>query len=218
MGSGEETAGDEDATIELSPELGDSGMRFLLYTELDSRAARKYRAAGYNENHRGEEFMTSFSASQSLRRWIYQGLALSVIFVASVTVTALFANSQESGIPAYNAAPPPKGTKLPAILTKADLWGPDAQFPYQTHAYELAAKIPAVLHQQPCYCYCDRMGHNSLHSCFEGTHGAQCATCLKELYYSYQQHQKGKTATQIRAGIIKGEWKQIDLQSAAEIN
>ena len=163
--------------------------------------------------------MTSFSTSQALRRWIHQGLALSVIFVASVTVTALFANSQESGgVPAYNAAPPPKGAKLPAILTKADLWGQDAQFPYQTHAYELAAKIPAVLHQQPCYCYCDRMSHNSLHSCFEGTHGAQCSICLKELYYSYQQHQKGKTATQIRAGIIKGEWKQIDLQSAAEIN
>ena len=44
------------------------------------------------------------------------------------------------------------------------------------------------------------------------------ATCLKELYYTYQQKQKGKTATQIRAGIVKGEWKQIDLQSAATIN
>ena len=89
---------------------------------------------------------------------------------------------------------------------------------YQTHAYELAAKIPNVLHQQPCYCYCDRMGHNSLHSCFESTHGAQCATCLKELYYSYQQHKKGKTAAQIRAGIIKGEWKQIDLLAASTMN
>jgi len=75
-----------------------------------------------------------------------------------------------------------------------------------------------VLHQQPCYCHCDRMGHNSLHSCYENTHGAQCSTCLKELYYSYQQHKSGKTATQIRAGIIKGEWKQIDLQSAASMN
>jgi hypothetical protein len=62
------------------------------------------------------------------------------------------------------------------------------------------------------------MGHNSLHSCFESTHGAQCAVCLKELYYSYQQHQRGRTAAQIRSGIIKGEWKQIDLQSAAAIN
>jgi len=48
-----------------------------------------------------------------------------------------------------------------------------------------------------------RMGHNSLHSCFENAHGAQCATCLKEVYYSYTEHEKHKTAAQIRRGIIK---------------
>jgi hypothetical protein len=151
---------------------------------------------------------------------LYRSLTLAFLFLVTLTVSAEWSVPQEQvgEVPAYNAGPPAKGTKLPAILTKADLWGADAQYPFQTHAYELAAKIPAVLHQQPCYCYCDRMGHNSLHSCFENTHGAQCSTCLKELYYSYQQHKKGKTASQIRAGIIKGEWKQIDLQSAAEMN
>jgi hypothetical protein len=147
--------------------------------------------------------------------------ALSLIFLLTVTLTLSAqwtAQEDEGGIPAYNAGPPPKGTKLPAVLTKADLWGADAQYPYQAHAYELAAKIPNVLHQQPCYCHCDRMGHNSLHSCYESRHGAQCAACLKELYYSYQQNKKGKTAAQIRAGIIKGEWKSIDLDSAAAIN
>jgi hypothetical protein len=146
-------------------------------------------------------------------------LTLTVLLVVTLTMTAAWASPQEegSGVPAYNSAPPPKGTKLPPVLTRADL-GPDVQNPYQIHAYELAAKIPAVLHQQPCYCYCDRMGHNSLHSCFENTHGANCSTCLKELYYTYQQNQKGKTTAQIRAGIIKGEWKQIDLASAATIN
>jgi hypothetical protein len=145
-----------------------------------------------------------------------RSLTLCFLFMVTLSLSAEWTSPQEeAGVPAYNAAPPTKGTKLPPFLTKADLWDADAQNAYQTHAYELAAKIPNVLHQQPCYCYCDRMGHNSLHSCFESTHGAQCATCLKELYYSYQQHQKGKTATQIRAGIIKGEWKQIDLQAAA---
>jgi len=149
----------------------------------------------------------------------YRVITLIFLFTVTLSMSAQWtAQEEEGGIPAYNAGPPPKGTKLPPVLTKADLWGADAQYPYQTHAYELAAKIPAVLHQQPCYCYCDRMGHNSLHSCYEDTHGARCATCLKELYYSYQQHQKGKTASQIRAGIIKGEWKSIDLQSAAAIN
>jgi len=150
---------------------------------------------------------------------VYRSLTLAFVFLATFGASAEWTMSSADGdVPAYNAGPPPKGTKLPAILTKADLWGEDAQYPYQTHAYELAAKIPTILHQQPCYCYCDRMGHNSLHSCFEVTHGARCSTCLKELYYSYQQYKKGKTAAQIRAGIIKGEWRQIDLQSADTIN
>jgi hypothetical protein len=159
--------------------------------------------------------MTRFLQNKILRRT----LTLSFLLMATLSLSAQWTSPQEeAGVPAYNAGPPPKGTKLPPLLTKADLWGADAQYAYQTHAYELAAKIPTVLHQQPCYCFCDRMGHNSLHSCYENTHGAQCSTCLKELYYSYQQHQKGKTAKEIRAGIINGEWKQIDLQAAATMN
>jgi hypothetical protein len=146
----------------------------------------------------------------------FRGLTLAFLFVMTLTLSAQWA--QGSGdVPKYNSAPP-KGAKLPPILSKAELWDADAKYPYQTHAYELAAKIPNILHQQPCYCYCERMGHNSLHSCFENTHGARCSTCLKELYYSYQQYQKGKKASEIRDGIIAGEWKQIDLQTAAEIN
>ena len=146
-------------------------------------------------------------------------LTLAFLFLVTLTLSAQWSNDPDgSTTPVFNAGPPPAGAKLPPILTKADLWGADAQNAYQTHAYELAAKIPAVLHQQPCYCYCERMGHNSLHSCFENTHGAQCSTCLKELYYSYQQHKNGKTSAQIRAGIIKGQWKSIDLQTAASIN
>src|SRR5215468_8963438 len=141
------------------------------------------------------------------------------LFMVTLSLSAQWAASQEDqGVPAYNAGPPTKGKKLPPILPKENLWAENAQSAYQTHAYELAAKIPNVLHQQPCYCYCDRMGHKSLHTCFENTHGAQCATCLKELYYAYTEHQKGKTATQIRKGIIQGEWKQINLETAAYIN
>jgi hypothetical protein len=146
---------------------------------------------------------------------------LSVVFLFLLTFVAStpWAASQQAGaVPAYNAAPPPKDAKLPPILGRDQLWGDDSQQPYQTHAYELAAKIPAVLHQQPCYCYCDRMGHNSLHSCFENTHGARCDICLKELYYSYSEHKKGKTAAQIRKGIIAGNWRQVNLETASTIN
>ena len=149
-----------------------------------------------------------------------RALILAFLFVLTVSVSAQWTASQEDqGIPAYNAGPPPKGKKLPPILSKDGLWGENAQYPAQTHAYEIAAKISNVIHQEPCYCYCDRgMGHNSLHSCFEGTHGAQCDVCMKEVYYSYAQTKKGRTPAQIRQGIIKGEWKQIDLQTAAAMN
>jgi hypothetical protein len=148
-----------------------------------------------------------------------RGLALAFLFLVTLTVSAPWATSQQEGaVPAYNAGPPPKGAKLPAILGRDQLWSENAEHPYQTHAYDLAAKIPAVLHQQPCYCYCDRMGHNSLHSCFEGTHAARCDICLKELYYSYSEYKKGKTASQIRKGIVQGQWRQVDLETAASIN
>jgi len=150
-----------------------------------------------------------------------RGLSLAFIFLFAFAASAPWAsseNGQEEGrIPAYHAGPPPRGVRLPALLTEDQLWGANAQYPFQTHAYKLAAKIPAVIYQQPCFCYCDRMGHKSLHSCFEDVHGAQCATCLKELYYAYLEHKKGRTAKQIRAGIISGQWKQIDLQTAASI-
>lgn len=147
---------------------------------------------------------------------VKRGFAVALLFLLTLTVSAPWATSQQEGeVPAYNAGPPPKGTKLPAILGRDQLWGDHAQFPYQTRAYDLAAKIPVVLHQQPCYCYCDRMGHNSLHSCFESAHGARCDICLKELYYAYAQHGKGKTAAQIRKGIMAGQWRQVNLDEMA---
>ena len=119
-------------------------------------------------------------------------------------------------VPAYNAVAPSAKQTLPPIMSGNQLTGPYFQHSYQVVAYKMAAKVSNVLYQQPCYCRCDReMGHNSLHSCFEGTHGAACSTCMKEGVYSYQQTKLGKTPTQIRAGIERGEWQQVDLEKAA---
>jgi len=41
---------------------------------------------------------------------------------------------------------------------------------------------------------------------------------MKELYYSYQMTKQHKTAEQIRKGIIRGDWKDIDLHSTASMN
>ncbi len=132
--------------------------------------------------------------------------------IAVLAASAQWNNPAED-IPAYNAAPPSR--PLPEILKGGQLTGPYFQHSYQVIAYRMAAKIPAVLHQQPCYCRCDReMGHNSLHSCFEGTHGAACSTCMKEAVFSYQETRKGRTPIQIRAAIERGEWMKVDLQTA----
>ena len=127
--------------------------------------------------------------------------------------------NQAQDLPAYNALPPTH--PMPAIMAGDQLTGMYFQQQYKVTAYKMAAKIPAVLAQQPCYCRCDReMNHNSLHSCFEKPpagiepHGAVCSTCMKEAVYSYQQTKKGKTAAQIRAGIEHGEWMNVDLEKA----
>jgi hypothetical protein len=149
-----------------------------------------------------------------------RGLMLAFVVVIIMAVSAPWAISEqdEARVPAFRDGPPPVGAKLPPILGREQLWGENDRYPFQSHAYVLAAKIQNVIYQEPCYCYCDRMGHKSLRSCFEGTHGAECSTCLKELYYAYLMTKQHKTPAQIRKGIIAGEWQKIDLQSAASIN
>jgi hypothetical protein len=137
-------------------------------------------------------------------------------FIALIAILAIA--QTDNPIPAFNPNPPTKADNLPPILAKDQRTGASFQNAYQVHAYELAEKIPNVIHQLPCYCYCDRQGHKSLRTCYEGTHAAHCSTCLKELYYAFQQTKLKKTPAQIRAGIIHGDWQQIDLDSATAIN
>jgi Protein of unknown function with PCYCGC motif len=131
----------------------------------------------------------------------------------------LFAQTDAKQIPAYHPAPPPKGEKLPPILPESERGAPAFTRDFQDHAYELAAKIPKVIYQLPCYCYCDRsVGHKSLHSCYESAHAAHCSACMKELYFAYTETKRGRTPAQIRAAIEKGDWEKIDLNTAAQIN
>jgi hypothetical protein len=137
-----------------------------------------------------------------------------LVFVLLLGVMAI---AQGDKVPAYNTRAPLPGELLP-ILPADQRVGESFLYPYQVHAYELAAKIPGVINQLPCYCYCERIGHKSLHTCYESTHGAHCGICMKEVYYAFQQTKLKKTPAQIREGIIKGEWKSIDLESAANMN
>ena len=126
---------------------------------------------------------------------------------------------RDTEVPAYHTAPPKQGEVLDKLLTPSQVDVPHGKYEHmQRHAFALAAKIPKVIYQEPCYCRCDRsMGHTSLHSCFEGQHAAICAACLKELYYTYLMTKQKKTPDQIREGIVAGEWQSIDLETAGTI-
>ena len=38
-----------------------------------------------------------------------------------------------------------------------------------------------------------------------------CDICQKEVFYSYEQTHKGKSPTQIREAIMRGDWQKLDL-------
>lgn len=133
--------------------------------------------------------------------------------LATLVASAQWSNPAED-VPAYNRGVLVK--TAPPLLTGDQLTGPYFSHGYQTVAYVMASKIPGVIYQQPCYCRCDRaLGHKSLHSCFEGTHGAACSTCMKEAVFAYEQTKAGKTPAQIRTAIEHGEWEGVDLTAAS---
>jgi Protein of unknown function with PCYCGC motif len=138
-----------------------------------------------------------------------------VCLVVGMLTAAAYAQWLPSDdVPAYHAVAPAHGVKLPAILSGNQLTGPNFQYAWQKAVYEDAAKVPNVLYQLPCFCHCDRaLGHTSLHSCFEGLHGAECSTCAKEGYYAYKMSLKGKTVKQIRDGVLRKDFESIDLNA-----
>jgi hypothetical protein len=139
------------------------------------------------------------------------------ILLAAVMTHAQF-NNPQSATPAFHSTAPVPTEKLAPILTQKELAASGLIDPAQVESYKAAAKASSIVYQMPCYCYCDRNhGHKSLHSCFEGTHGANCSTCMQEALYSYQQFKKGWSAKQIREGIVRGDYKLIDLQNVASI-
>lgn len=147
------------------------------------------------------------------------GLALFIVAayavpVSTLRLTAVHAqwSNPQSDIPPYHDAPPAPGQVLPPILHGGQLSGPFFRKPWQVAVYKEAAQIPDVLYQLPCLCGCERtLGHTSLHSCFEGTHGAVCGTCAAEEAYAYEMTKRGWTVRQIRAGIEHHAYESIDL-------
>lgn len=137
-------------------------------------------------------------------------LALGAVALVTVAACAQWSNPAVD-IPDYNPSAPTH--PLPPMLKQQQLAAAGVHDAYVVTVYRMAEKASPVLHQMPCYCRCDRaMGHNSLHSCFEGTHGAECSTCMQEAVFTYNEIKRGRTPAQIRAAIEHGDYLHADYQ------
>lgn len=84
--------------------------------------------------------------------------------------------------PAHGTSSPPKPARpLPPYHESAEAAKPIPRlmpasrygdYPVVARAYEIASRIPEVIAQQPCFCYCDKFGHRSLLDCYASDHGA----------------------------------------------
>jgi hypothetical protein len=107
---------------------------------------------------------------------------------------------------------PPKGS-LPATLDPAQFVGNKRAFV----AYSVAAKIPELLYQEPCYCPCNRIeGHESLLDCFTSDHGTTCQGCQIGVIFVYEQSKAGKKASEIREEMERGALWKIDFEQYVE--
>jgi Protein of unknown function with PCYCGC motif len=143
------------------------------------------------------------------RKMVCCGLFAAVALLVALSPERVTSQSQsktaDESVPAFHAQSP-RGT-LPVTVSPWLFTDVVVQ-----NAYTLAARVKKVLYQQPCYCHCDRsQGHKSLLDCFAGNHGSECGVCLSEAFYTYEQTRKGKTPSQIRQAIEKGEWHNVDI-------
>lgn len=141
---------------------------------------------------------------------LFTSLVLGLMFVPRPAMPqsggAAGQTAQDNSIPAYHKELP--DGPLPATMDPSQFDNPTVR-----NAYSVAAGMRKTLYQQPCYCHCDQHeGHGSLLDCFVGNHTAGCGVCMKEAFYVYEQLHKGKKAAQIREGIVRGEWNQVDLK------
>jgi hypothetical protein len=74
---------------------------------------------------------------------------------------------------------------------------------YAQLAYEAAQQDPRLLTQLPCFCYCDRFGHKSLHDCFSSRHAIDCDICQREAVEAVRMVKSGTTPEEIRKFIIQ---------------
>lgn len=100
--------------------------------------------------------------------------------------------------------------RVPAYFENPDMAEPlqpilaPSTVPYfAREGYEVAQRKPRLMAQMPCFCYCEKFGHTSLHTCFETTHAIHCDVCLKEALEADRMDSQGMSPQEIREFIIQ---------------
>ena len=144
-----------------------------------------------------------------LHRLVYPAIAAAAL-VLLITV-ALHAQ-QSSRVPATGPLTPmkPHVGALPPLTPSAVLARPMSVV---QSAYEFAARHPEVLQYMPCYCGCERLGHNGNHECFvkrraaDGRvlewdpHGSGCTICIDVARDAMLMFSSGASTGAIRRAI-----------------
>jgi hypothetical protein len=74
--------------------------------------------------------------------------------------------------------------------------------PKTRSSYQVAARIPKVLMQLPCYCWCDRIDHKSLLDCFVDEHAEFCGICQDSALWANKRLKEQAAVETIRQEIM----------------
>jgi Protein of unknown function with PCYCGC motif len=147
--------------------------------------------------------------------------------------TSAAASSEATGANAQSADPraearaaalanlgPHKQASLPPIPFQVG-YAPPRSPDVVTAAYQFAAEHPEILSYVPCFCGCERAGHQGNHDCFVKAraengdvvewdeHGVDCAVCLDVATRSRQMYSAGASAKDIRAAVDREFGSQV---------
>src|SRR4029453_3138391 len=135
------------------------------------------------------------------------GLAGTLLAAVIVAAAAAGPSAQGGGVV---MKPPPPLPPLPFVN-----YTPARPMPVVQQVYEFAARHPEVLQYVPCYCGCQREGHQGNHDCFIKSraangrvlqwdaHGIGCAVCLEVGRRAMMRFNEKKSVAEIRATIEK---------------
>jgi hypothetical protein len=142
------------------------------------------------------------------------GVLITSVFVSVSVDAGQHAHGPAASAPTkvtpMKAAPPGALPALPRVPFE-----PVRPMAVVQQVYEFAARHPEVLQYVPCYCGCERVGHNGNHDCFVkaraangritewDAHGLGCTICLDVGRDAMTMFNSGAPVSAIRTAIDK---------------